>query len=231
MTSTYAHPFEGKPRTDIVTGADGSPEIRVTLTALTPFGVRCRNVLRFWIPLIVCGFQILSLLQYSYAPLGIWIRSLAWPWLLYPASHVVFSWLLQDTARLVFTQRKVSVSTGGEWKHYTRTIPHEFAAITHDKQEQEQAKRIPLIKRYYSQSRTITLLFFGQRCDVLNVFNIRKAQAFLARIHACEEWISSTCQRGAGLSLHSGDDFSLQPGNIINARELFKGKGKDKDDD
>ena len=237
MTRKYTHPFEGKPRTDIIKREDGSPEVRLTLTALSPFGARCRNVLRVWIPVIVSGFQVLSLLQYSYVPLEVWLKSLAWPWLLYPASHLLFSWLLADTARIVLTQKDLSFSAGGDWRHYPRAVPHEIAAITHDKQDQEHIKRIPLTKRYYTQSRTITFLIYGQRCDILNVFNIRKAQAFLARIQACEEWIDSTCQRGAGLSLHSEDDFSLQPGNIINAGDLFREiqknnrKDDDKDDD
>lgn len=195
-------------------GADGEYTFKLRLSALSPLAIKSRNFLRLWLPIFGMAYQALILWQYEYVSWDIWMRSLAYPWLLYPICHVVLSKLLKGTAVTEITKDEVSINTGSGWKSFDRNVAHEFKAITHEKAVAENDKRMAAKKRYYQKSRVVALIHAGVDIPILDVFEVRKAERMIGYLKAHEKWLEGSSGRGNGFVSSAQNNFSLQPGGL-----------------
>ena len=227
--SSSNSPFAGKPVTRQSTDKAGRPTFTVQVRALHPLMAKWNARLGY-----LAGFALGAGELYWLAtelprlePIG---------WVLVAISPFVTPWLVRlalgevlQTERVVkFTTEDVAVRTFTGWKTYPLELPIKLSLISHDRERLETetlthfnrkwARRLwwlPMAKAYYNKSVHLSLDHFDQRNDLMTIYGRSKASRIAARLNACLEVVRNHGQAGAGTSFDAQDDWSRQPGGII----------------
>ena len=209
-------PFAGGPRTIERTAVDGTKEITVIASAITPL----RATLADWVSLGVLayaagfsayvGFQIEDLTNSELTGLvGI-------PAAVFALSRWGLYRLFEKSSRVVFTPERFIRCHVFFPKRFDRAMPHSFALHAHEKKEREEelltlreknGKSWPFsraAKRYYGKSYYISFEYMGQRNDLTLVYKRKKAQSIIARLKACDEIMDGYRGNGRGQTLKIG---------------------------
>ena len=215
-------PFEGEPHTLPMLNENGQPGFMVKIHETTPEGAKkadSRATLRVFMLFCLCLFIV---------PPGnpVWFAGLIAP--IYMRKRFVRSFLRKfaKTTEVIFTPTEFHIKRKNGWEIYDRTLTHSFAKIDHDlarderdeharlAQRDQMNRKVIARKRYYDESYHIIFMYMGQRIDVADVYDQKRATAVRARLKACDKMMDTKNQMGEGEVLSPGDQWRQTPGDL-----------------
>ncbi|MBT3039183.1 MAG: hypothetical protein KME37_09620 [Candidatus Thiodiazotropha sp. (ex Codakia orbicularis)] len=219
-------PFDGLPRTKIITDENGDSAYRITPFELTPLLAKIADFLAVVSAICIGIFSVLQVSKNQQATDLQWILSITSPWLSYPFMKLLWRLALRRPSRIVIAPRQVKVRRWYGWAVFDRTLPHKFSALAHDKtrveQEQidfvvrrEQARGKIIHKtRYYGESFHIIFEYLGQRQDLLTIYGPESAKRMLTRLIACNSVMNKKNRMDEGASLGPDYEWPDDTGDI-----------------
>ncbi|MEO1660111.1 MAG: hypothetical protein AAFR51_03925 [Pseudomonadota bacterium] len=222
----YRSPFAGGPDTHETTLEDGTQQITVVPSAITPLRAKFADWLSWMATLTAISFCIYFLREVtigsSEEALAIYLS----PFAAYFLTKFVLYRALKKSVRVVYTPDRLSIHKVLGVKRFDRAMPHSFALYHHEKKDREEEllsyrekkragwwfSRSP--KRYCGKSFYISFEYMGQRNDVMLVYKRKTAQQIIARLKACDEVMDGYRGNGRGHTLSPEDEWTDQAGSF-----------------
>jgi hypothetical protein len=209
-------PFTGGPATTM-----SGDTVQVELCELTPEGAQRADGLGAFAGFILL---VVTLCMLSQGPvfLAPFLGALLVP-------PLVSGWTrraLRRAVHVVFTPTEFKVKRKGKWYVYNRSIDHSFMVLEHDRARYERealdvlARReqskgtFKVYTRYYGEAAHVCLNYYGQRHDLIDVYDKRRAQAVAARLQACDRLMDNYAKSGQRRGLDVEDEWAAQPGGL-----------------
>ncbi len=192
MTTRYEPPFRGRPTTTQSTSRDGTPKLLTIIREYDGAGKKASvefkgNILGGWI----MAALYLGSIHGDMASVGLCCAAG------YAASMAIFCRVLKTTVKIEITPAYLAVRGMVRTRKYDRQLCEGFELWTHDRvNEEAQAKnwqvrlgeqqgKVLQIPTYYDETWMLALRYAGQRIDLAEIFDIRKARAALDRLQEC----------------------------------------------
>lgn len=219
-------PFEGNPRTIRETLPDGSPIIKVTLSALTPRRRWLIDRARWVIGGAACAGVLYQVSQLYNPPLWAWGTPVAAGLSVTVLTHFGLGKVLQKRHTVSFTRDCISFRTWRDRLNFDRRHPHAFVVIPHDKTDREEERlskaehkaqmkgRVIRKKRYFGKSSHLYFEYYRQRYDLIAVYGPQRALTLAYHLQTVDELIDAEAQTGKGTALRPADEWSVQPGSL-----------------
>jgi hypothetical protein len=221
--TTIHRAFEGEPKTELAY-FNGQPFITVMAEHLSPAKVQDADArAKDWSWAIMGVSIIYAFVDYQYlAGCGVLFALGAMSRM--PLQEV-FRENSRQTTTVRFSEHAFEMMNGGVWTAYDRHHPHRFIVLEHDKARAEndeleyqrqcatlnnQPKRI---QRYYSDSYIVAFEYLGQRLDIAEVQGRKKANAFVARLTLCDEFMDGLAN-SRRIPLQPADEWQDQTGGL-----------------
>jgi len=218
--------FKGDPKTDIEI-ASGKTSVTVDLKHLRPedamgadgaavLGVFGLVALALWIAVATQEVSALTMILFACGVFGRGYMALK----LREATQV--SATVRITEESILLKPAPVWRPVTEWVQFDRRHPHRFVLLPHDKTQQEldqheyQRRNAPAARtpRYYSDSWIVVLEYLGQRHDVAEVMGARHANAILARLTLCDEFMKGVVNASKRLPMRPEDQWPGQTGSV-----------------
>lgn len=218
-------PIKGWPKTRERTDRKGRTTITVTPRVLNPFTAKVSDygAAMFTGALM---FQLASDVAAQGGHLGVMAFAFATGGLAYPVLKPILRFVLKSKVHIRFTKDQFMVRRFGWWRRYDRHQPHSFAAIPHDKAEQEKLELAEQAHKhrmkgkffkptkYYADSSHVIFQYHGQRVDVVTVMGVKDATAVLTRLQAVDRLIDGNATGNGGINTTPEGEWTTQPGEI-----------------
>ncbi len=209
----YQSPLAGGPRTIQTKDAKSLPVFTIKAQALTP--VRAKVVdaicdfLRVVMWLTAAAMVVMMYAKGRLTVEAVVALALGLVGVYFSARHVL---------RVVFRKRTVirmtvdAISVRGllGWKHFKRDVRRSFVVLSHDlvqweleandlkRRKAAQKGHVIQPRKYYGYSGHVVLVYAGQRVDLAEVFDIRRATPIVARLQYCDEQLDTALGKTRG---------------------------------
>lgn len=219
-------PFDGAPKTEIVTDDQGRRAFIVTPRYLTPWRFK---VARFSANVTAWAlmFALVFLVDHMVSEPG-WevLGALIAPWVLWQLWFVIARFMCSRTTRFELTEDTLKVGRLFGSRKFDRTIPNSFALPPHNSAIAEQRKHELIVRQEASKGRVIakmpiyanswhlSFVYLGQRNDLLTIYGQQDAEALLCRLQACNDVLNRQAGLAEGLSMSADDDWTDSPGDV-----------------
>ena len=204
----FHSPLAGRPVTREARDADGLPIYTVRTSVLTPLRAKAVDQIKETAAALLIGLTFLTALTSGFNLLIVAV--LAVPAALF---YFVFGWMVS----VLFRRRTdielsaTAISRLGVFgpKNFDRRITHSFVLYTHNKAQKEQREheekialagakgKVLRLKPYYGDSYHVCLQHGTTRRDLVEVYDIREAEAILQRLAFCDGLLNDAIGLGA----------------------------------
>lgn len=100
------------------------------------------------------------------------------------------------TETTIFLKEPPQLFQADKWRSFDRRHPHRFVLVAHERAQAEQddiqfrqRQGNVRVRRYYTDSFFVVLEHLGQRYDIAEVMGPRNANAILARLNLCDDFL------------------------------------------
>ncbi len=222
----YRSPFEGAPRTKIITAKDGHRAFIVKARYLTPWRFKltrfCSNTTAFVVMVTTCWW----LAEHPESPDWSILVALIAPWLLWSLWFGTFRLIFSRAKRIKLSEETVEAGRFLGKVRFDRKLDHKFALLPHDSAKIEQIKHGLAIQKEAARGRAIAKLpvygnsfhlsfdYLGQRNDLMTIYGQEEALRILTRLIACDEVLNAQFGLGEGFATRPEDDWKTGPGDL-----------------
>ena len=229
MSDNELTPFKGKPLTREVRTDGGAPVFTIMARAPTPFAVKCAHRLGLLsAPILIGGEAAWLITNLPQMEAAGWVALATAPFLAPLIVRHGLILLCQRERIFRISAEAVEVKTISGWRRFDLNLPVRASLVDHDREKSE-AERVeyinrkwgrrywwfPRFRQYFNKSRHLSIDHLDQRNDVMTIYGRTAASRIAARINACIDVVRSHGRPGQGAVFEARDDWSRQPGEII----------------
>lgn len=222
-------PFRGKPYTKETKDKAGAPVFTISARAPSPLVVKTAHRLGLVLGFTVAGLEaVWAVATLPVLQPAAWVAMATAPFVAPFAVKLSLTQMLQSERSIRISTGHVEVSTLTGWKRFDLNLPVRATLIDHDKDKSE-AERVeyinrkwgrrywwfPMFRRYLNKSCHLSIDHLDQRNDIMTIYGRTSASRIAARINACIDVVRSHGRTGQGAVFEGKDDWSRQPGDII----------------
>lgn len=224
MKTSYKSPLQGKPWTVQTEDRNGLPKFTITARALTPPGARVADTVRDGLRIgAACG-AVWIVMNEPKPELGFigFVGIGAYTGYRLLASYT--KELLSRRTVIVMSPDTIKVRRWFGWHRYDRLLKHQFVLLGHDQADSEARQNDHEIREasaqgkvitkepYFGNSYHVSLLYAGQRIDVLTAYGHPQASAIAARLRLCDALLDRTMKMAGGLE--DGPEYEDYTGGL-----------------
>lgn len=226
MAPKARSPFAGFPAAWLSYDRSGNPVFHVEPRILTPLRAVALGRSSEFAILAAMGYAVWSFFTADKPDLWALAAGVILPLALGRVVYKTLEPFFRKRVRIRMTLDRFSIMRWFGWRHFDRQLPHRFVILPHDwtqyeRDDEEYRHQIAQLQRQpqerfrlYVDSFHISFDYLGQRNDLMTIYGQKEAIAVATRLKACDDVLDALMQRGHGVALDPGKEWSHQPGEI-----------------